>query len=76
MWRTAEERWHCLNRDCGKTLPASETDSEGDRHFCECGSSMKKSVQPAVFSYLDFLREGITGEEGENAGKERGPWER
>lgn len=76
MWRAAEERWHCLNRACGKTLPVTETERDGEAHRCECGSSMKKSAQPAVFSYLKFLREETTDEGGKNAGKERGPWER
>ena len=75
MRRTAGERWHCLDRACGKTLPVTGTDDEAEARLCECGSPMKKSAQSVVFSYLNFLREETTNEDGKITRKEQRPWE-
>lgn len=68
---TVQTYWYCSNRDCGKALPMAEADRQREERFCDCGSLMKKDVQPAVFSYLDFLREPAD-EPGERPGKEQG----
>jgi hypothetical protein len=68
--------WHCLNRSCGRTLPAMEPEGELELRLCACGSPMRKQAQPAVFSYLDFLREEPHQGDGGRIRKEQGPCER
>ena len=65
--------WHCLNRDCGEVVPAETDAFEPETRTCICGSPMQKRMQPAVFSYLNFLREEEYVEPGHGSGKERTP---
>ena len=73
MRREEEAHWQCPNRACGKTAPATERDCAAEPRVCECGSAMKKQLQPRVFSYLNFLREEPSSESVEHSGKEPGP---
>lgn len=56
--------WRCLNRACGEVAPAMTSEIERETRTCICGSPMQKRVQPAVFSYLNFLREEETAQPG------------
>lgn len=76
MLRAGEADWHCLNRGCERTLPATESDCDGEIRLCVCGSPMKRQTPPAVFSYLDFLREEPADDSRDRIGKEQGPCER
>ena len=76
MLRAGEAYWHCLNRACERTLPAAGLDCEAEIRLCICGSPMKRQTQPAVFSYLDFLREEPADDSRDRIGKEQGPCER
>ena len=65
--------WHCLNRACGEVAPAMADETEQETRVCICGTPMQKRIQPAVFSYLNFLREEEIPQPEEVTGKERGP---
>ena len=61
--------WHCLNRACGVVLAATADEHEETR-ACVCGSPMQKREQPAVFAYLNFLREEENAQSGMGTRKE------
>jgi hypothetical protein len=62
MLRGEETHWICMNRACGATAACDETDRALNTRACRCGQLMRKEAQPAVFSYLNFLREEESGE--------------
>ena len=65
----AQEHWHCTNPECGAETPV-EAEASADSAGSESGSGeqIKRSDKPAVFHYLDFLREDeCTAESGEKA---------
>ena len=63
-------RWHCPNRDCDWSFVAT-TSIEGEAvPRCVCGRRMEKGDTVPAFQYLDFLREGVAGDEVIGAEKE------
>ncbi len=70
MQRAEIKVWHCQNRDCDVSIAASFLREQESGPQCICGSVMKKTEHPMVFTYLNFLREesgtaGMDRREGE-----------
>jgi len=63
-----QDFWHCLNRACGVVLAAP--DEREETRVCVCGSPMQKRERPAVYSYLNFLREEENAQSRMGARKE------
>jgi hypothetical protein len=65
--------WRCLNRACGQVTPVATEERENEGKRCVCGSPMRRQQKPAVFSYLNFLREDGLAQPGAANEKERMP---
>jgi len=76
MLRGEETHWICRNRDCGTTVTCNEADRGLKTRACRCGQWMRKETHPAVFSYLNFLREEERSEAPEMKEEEETPCER
>jgi len=75
MLKGEEAYWICMNRDCGITAVSDTMEHGTETHICRCGSQMKKKTHPAIFSYLEFLKEEQSSETREANEKEETPCE-
>jgi hypothetical protein len=55
-------RWYCPNQDCNWSFVATALTNDAAPH-CICGRQMKRDDTIPAFHYLDFLREGVAGDE-------------
>lgn len=62
-------RWHCPSRECNWSFVATES-GENEQPQCVCGKPMRRGDVVPVFSYLDFLRDGLSDEEALGMEKE------
>jgi len=75
MLKGEEAYWICMNHDCGITAVCDAMEHGTETHICRCGSQMKKKTHPAIFSYLEFLKEEQSSETREANEKEETPCE-